>query len=114
MSDIITDHLDFGESLLVEASREMNLSPENAAYSARFASECFRLALDMPEYRKRAEQGMEEAARIISNACEANPGGGVREAVERRFAAMNREADELERDSRAAVRAALKEHTQLH
>jgi len=114
MSDIITDHIDFGESLLIEANREIELSPENAAYSARFASECFRLALDMPEYRKRAEHGMEEAARIISKAYEADPGGGIREAVERRFVAMNREADELERDSRSAVRAALKEHAQLH
>jgi hypothetical protein len=113
MSSIITDPLDFGELLLVEADRELGSSqPEDAAYSARLATECFQAVGDVPECRERADRGIREAVRITLAAHQASGCYGelrLAEAVDRRFAAITREAEEVMRDSRGAVRAALAE-----
>lgn len=112
MSTIVTDHLDFGELLIAEANRELDTSQsEDAAYSARLATECFEAVRDVPECRERAERGIAEASRITAAAYRSSGNGAesVRNLVDRRFEALNHEAEELMRDSRAAVRAALTE-----
>jgi hypothetical protein len=113
MSNIITDHLDFGEVLLLEANRELISSQrEDAAYSARLAIDYFKAVGDVPECQERAARGIQEAMRITLAAHQAlgcREATWLTEAVDRRFAALTREAEELMRDSRGAVCAALRE-----
>jgi hypothetical protein len=114
MSSIVTDHVEFGELLLVEANRELDASQyEEAAYSARLAKECFEAILDDPECMERSKRGVEEARRITEASYRSGDAGATRiqELVDRRFVILNHEADELAFDSGVAVRAALAEQS---
>lgn len=108
MSSIVTDQVDFAERLLVEAKRDLDLSQlENAVCSARLAWECFEVARGIPECEAKIIQGVAEAKQIIEIANRRGGSALLNEAVNHRLAVIDKEVDELMRDSRRAVRAAL-------